>query len=164
MAGESAMELLFLDTFKHQNTEQGSNVDVVRFPCVVYVTEVRVIPPGVRAHSSLPDSRAYGETSPHTFHLDLFFNNVTKPSATVFDRLGSLEYDENNSLIFRPSTKVNTDGLVLKGWYNCLTLAVYGSVDRVIINHERDSPPPPPPPPPPPQHQQIGMKRNPKHG
>ncbi|XP_075069911.1 protein virilizer homolog isoform X2 [Mixophyes fleayi] len=163
MAGEAAMELLFLDTFKHQNTEQGSNVDVVRFPCVVYVTEVRVIPPGARGHGSLPDSRAYGETSPHTFHLDLFFNNVNKPSATVFDRLGSLEYDENSSIIFRPNAKVNTDGLVLKGWYNCLTLAVYGSVDRVIIKHERDSPPPPPPPPPPPQHQQIGLKRNPKH-
>ncbi|XP_063780186.1 protein virilizer homolog isoform X2 [Pseudophryne corroboree] len=163
MAGESAMELLFLDTFKHQNTEQGSNVDVVRFPCVVYINEVRVIPPGARGHCSLPDSRAYGETSPHTFHLDLFFNNVNKPSATVFDRLGSLEYDENSSIIFRPNTKVNTDGLVLKGWYNCLTLAVYGSVDRVIIKHERDSPPPPPPPPPPPQHQQIPLKRNPKH-
>ncbi|KAG8558081.1 hypothetical protein GDO81_016849 [Engystomops pustulosus] len=164
MAGESAMELLFLDTFKHQNTEQGSNVDVVRFPCVVYVNEVRVIPPGVRAHNNLPDSRAYGETSPHTFHLDLFFNNVNKPSATVFDRLGSLEYDENSAIVFRPNAKVNTDGLVLKGWYNCLTLAVYGSVDRVILNHERDSPPPPPPPPPPPQHQQMGLKRNPKHG
>ncbi|XP_075682023.1 protein virilizer homolog isoform X2 [Rhinoderma darwinii] len=60
-------------------------------------------------------------------------------------------------------SQVNTDGLVLKGWYNCLTLAVYGSVDRVILNHERESPPPPPPPPPPPQHQQIGLKRNPKH-
>ncbi|KAM3928591.1 protein virilizer homolog isoform 1-T1 [Leptodactylus fuscus] len=163
MAGEPAMELLFLDTFKHQSTEQGSNVDVVRFPCVVYINEVRVIPPGIRAHNNLPDSRAYGETSPHTFHLDLFFNNVNKPSATVFDRLGSMEYDENSSIIFRPNAKVNTDGLVLKGWYNCLTLAVYGSVDRVIINHERDSPPPPPPPPPPPQHQQIGLKRNPKH-
>ncbi|XP_069587813.1 protein virilizer homolog [Ranitomeya imitator] len=163
MAGESAMELLFLDTFKHQSTEQRSNVDVVRFPCVVYINEVRVIPPGVRAHNNLPDSRAYGETSPHTFHLDLFFNNVNKQSATVFDRLGSLEYDESSSIIFRPNAKVNTDGLVLKGWYNCLTLAVYGSVDRVILNHERDSPPPPPPPPPPPQHQQIGLKRNTKH-
>ncbi|KAM9308634.1 protein virilizer homolog isoform 2-T2 [Gastrophryne carolinensis] len=163
MAGEAAMELLFLDTFKHQSTEQGSNVDVVRFPYVVYIAEVRVIPPGVRAHSSLPDSRAYGETSPHNFHLDLFFNNVAKPSATVFDRLGSLEYDENNSIIFRPNAKVNTDGLVLKGWYNCLTLAVYGSVDRVILNHERESPPPPPPPPPPPQHQPVALKRNPKH-
>ncbi|KAL8181917.1 UNVERIFIED_CONTAM: hypothetical protein K2H54_034355, partial [Gekko kuhli] len=45
------------------------------------------------------------ETSPHTFQLDLFFNNVSKPSAPVFDRLGSLEYDENSSIIFRPNAK-----------------------------------------------------------
>uniref|UniRef100_A0A8C6X929 Vir like m6A methyltransferase associated n=1 Tax=Naja naja TaxID=35670 RepID=A0A8C6X929_NAJNA len=139
---------------------QSTNVDVVRFPCVVYINEVRVIPPGIRAHSNLPESRAYGETSPHTFQLDLFFNNVSKPSAPVFDRLGSLEYDENSSIIFRPNAKVNTDGLVLRGWYNCLTLAIYGSVDRVV-GHDRDSPPPPPPPPPPPQQQQA-LKRTPK--
>uniref|UniRef100_A0A5F8GUP9 Vir like m6A methyltransferase associated n=1 Tax=Monodelphis domestica TaxID=13616 RepID=A0A5F8GUP9_MONDO len=155
------MELLFLDTFKHPSAEQSSHIDVVRFPCVVYINEVRVIPPGVRAHSSLPDNRAYGETSPHTFQLDFFFNNVSKPSAPVFDRLGSLDYDENTSIIFRPNSKVNTDGLVLRGWYNCLTLAIYGSVDRVI-SHDRDSPPPPPPPPPPPQ-QQPSVKRTPKH-
>nr|XP_034982331.1 protein virilizer homolog isoform X3 [Zootoca vivipara] len=160
MAADTTTELLFLDTFKHQSTEQSSNVDVVRFPCVVYINEVRVIPPGVRAHSNLPENRAYGETSPHTFQLDLFFNNVSKPSAPVFDRLGSLEYDENSSIIFRPNAKVNTDGLVLRGWYNCLTLAIYGSVDRVI-SHDRDSPPPPPPPPPPPQ-QQAALKRTPK--
>ncbi|XP_061459059.1 protein virilizer homolog isoform X3 [Rhineura floridana] len=142
------------------HSEQSTNVDVVRFPCVVYINEVRVIPPGVRAHSNLPESRAYGETSPHTFQLDLFFNNVSKPSAPVFDRLGSLEYDENSSIIFRPNAKVNTDGLVLRGWYNCLTLAIYGSVDRVV-SHDRDSPPPPPPPPPPPQ-QQTALKRTPK--
>lgn len=40
--------------------QQSTNIDVVRFPCVVYINEVRVIPPGVRAHTSLPDSRAYG--------------------------------------------------------------------------------------------------------
>uniref|UniRef100_A0A803T336 Vir like m6A methyltransferase associated n=1 Tax=Anolis carolinensis TaxID=28377 RepID=A0A803T336_ANOCA len=137
--------------------QQSTNVDVVRFPCVVYINEVRVIPPGVRAHSNLPENRAYGETSPHTFQLDLFFNNVSKPSAPVFDRLGSLEYDENSSIIFRPNAKVNTDGLVLRGWYNCLTLAIYGSVDRVV-SHDRESPPPPPPPPPPPQ-QQTALKR-----
>ncbi|KAG9339384.1 hypothetical protein JZ751_023777 [Albula glossodonta] len=196
MAGDSSMELLFLDTFKHQSAEL-TNVDVVRFPCGVLITEVRVIPPGIKAHSSLPDSRAFGETSPHAFQLDLFFNNVTKPSAPVFDRLGSLEYDENKSIIFRPSGKaasgllgkggmkyrthspaqfrlcriphspsssftlaVNTDGLVLRGWYTSLTVAVYGSAER-SHGHDRDSPPPPPPPPP---QQQPSLKRNVKHG
>lgn len=39
---------------------QLTNIDVVRFPCGVLITEVRVIPPGIKAHSNLPDSRAFG--------------------------------------------------------------------------------------------------------
>ncbi|KAF7691872.1 hypothetical protein HF521_010839 [Silurus meridionalis] len=159
MAGDTSMELLFLDTFKHQSAE-FTNVDVVRFPYGVIITEVRVIPPGIKAHSGLPDTRAFGETAPHAFQLDLFFNNVSKPSTPVFDRLGSLEYDENKSIVFRPSGKINTDGLVLRGWYTCLTLAVYGTAER-SHSHDRDSPPPPPPPPP--QQQTPASKRNVKH-
>uniref|UniRef100_A0A6Q2XCH6 Virilizer N-terminal domain-containing protein n=1 Tax=Esox lucius TaxID=8010 RepID=A0A6Q2XCH6_ESOLU len=147
MAGDTSMELLFLDTFKHQSTELTTNVDVVRFPYGVLITEVRVIPPGIKAHSSLPDNRAYGETSPHSFQLELFFNNLTKPNNASFHRLGSLEYDENKCIIFRPNGKVNTDGLVLRGWYTSLTVAVYGSAER-SHGSDRESPPPPPPPPP----------------
>uniref|UniRef100_A0A673B1P3 Virilizer N-terminal domain-containing protein n=1 Tax=Sphaeramia orbicularis TaxID=375764 RepID=A0A673B1P3_9TELE len=154
MAGDSPTELLFLDTFKHQSAEL-TNVDVVRFPCGVLITEVRVIPPGIKAHSNLPDSRAFGETSPHAFQLELFFNNVTKPNSPTFHRLGSLEYDENKSIVFRPSGKVNTDGLVLRGWYTSLTVAVYGTAER-SHGHDQDSPPPPPPPPP---QQPSGLKR-----
>ncbi|KAK5922339.1 hypothetical protein CgunFtcFv8_019611 [Champsocephalus gunnari] len=155
MAGDTSTELLFLDTFKHQSAEL-TNIDVVRFPCGVLITEVRVIPPGIKAHSNLPDSRAFGETSPHSFQLDLFFNNVTKPNNHVFNRLGSLEYDENKSIVFRPSGKVNTDGLVLRGWYTTLTVAVYGTADR---SHGPVAGSPPPPPPPPPPQQQSGPKR-----
>lgn len=154
MAGETSVELLFLDTFKHQSAEI-TNVDVVRFPCGVLVTEVRVIPPGLKAHSSLPDNRAFGETSPHAFQLEIFFNNVTKPNSSTFHRLGSLEYDENKSIVFRPSGKVNTDGLVLRGWYTSLTVAVYGTAER-SHGHDQGSPPPPPPPPP---QQPSGLKR-----
>ncbi|XP_027868533.1 protein virilizer homolog isoform X2 [Xiphophorus couchianus] len=154
MAGDTSTELLFLDTFKHQSAEL-TNVDVVRFPCGVLITEVRVIPPGIKAHSNLPDNRAFGETSPHAFQLELFFNNVTKPNSPTFHRLGSLEYDENKSIVFRPSGKVNTDGLVLRGWYTSLTLAVYGTAERPH-GHDHGSPPPPPPPPP---QQPTGLKR-----
>uniref|UniRef100_A0A8D3DU79 Vir like m6A methyltransferase associated n=1 Tax=Scophthalmus maximus TaxID=52904 RepID=A0A8D3DU79_SCOMX len=159
MAGEISTELLFLDTFKHQSAEL-TNVDVVRFPCGVLITEVRVIPPGIKAHSNLPDSRAFGETSPHAFQLELFFNNVTKPNNPTFNRLGSLEYDENKSIVFRPSGKVNTDGLVLRGWYTSLTVAVYGTAERPH-GHDQGSPPPPPPPPP---QQPSGPKRIIKQG
>ncbi|XP_013871078.1 protein virilizer homolog isoform X1 [Austrofundulus limnaeus] len=154
MALDASTELLFLDTFKHQSAEL-TNVDVVRFPCGVLITEVRVIPPGIKAHSNLPDNRGFGETSPHAFQLELFFNNVTKPNSPTFHRLGSLEYDENKSIVFRPCGKVNTDGLVLRGWYTSLTLAVYGTADR-LHGHDHDSPPPPPPPPP---QQPSGLKR-----
>uniref|UniRef100_A0A7N6AZV3 Virilizer N-terminal domain-containing protein n=1 Tax=Anabas testudineus TaxID=64144 RepID=A0A7N6AZV3_ANATE len=130
MAGETSTELLFLDTFKHQSAEL-TNVDVVRFPCGVLITEVRVIPPGIKAHSNLPDNRAFG-----------------------------LEYDENKSIVFRPSGKVNTDGLVLRGWYTSLTVAVYGTAER-SHGHNQDSPPPPPPPPP---QQPGGLKRIIKQG
>ncbi|KAL0985360.1 hypothetical protein UPYG_G00155920 [Umbra pygmaea] len=106
MAGDTSMELLFLDTFKHQSTELTTNVDVVRFPYGVLITEVRVIPPGIKAHSNLPDNRAFGETSPHSFQLELYFNNLTKPNNASFHRLGSLEYDENKSIVFRPNGKV----------------------------------------------------------
>uniref|UniRef100_A0A3P9JLQ4 Vir like m6A methyltransferase associated n=1 Tax=Oryzias latipes TaxID=8090 RepID=A0A3P9JLQ4_ORYLA len=153
MAVDAATELLFLETFKHQNAEL-TNVDVVRFPCGVLITEVRVIPPGIKAHSNLPDSRAFGETSPHAFQLELFFNNVAKPNGPTFHRLGSLEYDENKSIVFRPSGKVNTNGLVLRGWYTSLTLAVYGTAER-SHGHDQGSPPPPPPPP----QQPAGPKR-----
>ncbi|XP_056300693.1 protein virilizer homolog [Pseudoliparis swirei] len=154
MAGDTTTELLFIDTFKHQSAEL-TNVDVVRFPCGVLITEVRVIPPGIKAHSNIPDSRAFGETSPHAFQLELFFNNVTKPNNAAFHRLGSLEYDENKSIVFRPSGKVNTDGLVLRGWYTSLTIAVYGTAER-SHGHDQSSPPPPPPPPP---QQPSGPKR-----
>ncbi|XP_028325916.1 protein virilizer homolog isoform X1 [Gouania willdenowi] len=157
MAGDASTELLFLDTFKHQSAEL-TNVDVVRFPCGVLITEVRVIPPGLKAHSNLPDSRAFGETSPHAFQLELYFNNVTKPNSSTFHRLGSLEYDENKSIVFRPSGKINTDGLVLRGWYTSLTVAVYGTAER-SHGHDQGSPPPPPPPPP---QQPSGLKRVPK--
>uniref|UniRef100_A0A8C7F362 Vir like m6A methyltransferase associated n=1 Tax=Oncorhynchus kisutch TaxID=8019 RepID=A0A8C7F362_ONCKI len=155
MAGDTLTELLFLDTFKHQSAEVLTNVDVVRFPCGVLITEVRVIPPGIKAHTSLPDNRAFGETSPHSFQLELFFNNLTKPSSACFHRLGSFEYDENKSIVFRPNGKVNTDGLVLRGWYTSLTVAVYGTAER-SHGHDRDSPPPPPPPPP---QQQTGKHK-----
>ncbi|GLD63636.1 protein virilizer homolog isoform X1 [Lates japonicus] len=68
----------------------------------VLITEVWVIPPGIKAHSNCLTTEHFGETSPHAFQLELFFNNVTKPNSPTFHRLGSLEYDENKSIVFDP--------------------------------------------------------------
>uniref|UniRef100_A0A8C8JK34 Virilizer N-terminal domain-containing protein n=1 Tax=Oncorhynchus tshawytscha TaxID=74940 RepID=A0A8C8JK34_ONCTS len=150
MAGDTLTELLFLDTFKHQSAEL-TNVDVVRFPCGVLITEVRVIPPGIKAHTSLPSTVACSTTNGNVIILSLFLS-LSRPY--------SFEYDENKSIVFRPNGKVNTDGLVLRGWYTSLTVAVYGTAER-SHGHDRDSPPPPPPPPP---QQQTGLKRIIKQG
>uniref|UniRef100_A0A674EP48 Vir like m6A methyltransferase associated n=1 Tax=Salmo trutta TaxID=8032 RepID=A0A674EP48_SALTR len=151
MAGDTLTELLFLDTFKHQSAEVLTNVDVVRFPCGVLITEVRVIPPGIKAHTSLPSTVACSTTNGNVIILSLFLS-LARPY--------SFEYDENKSIVFRPNGKVNTDGLVLRGWYTSLTVAVYGTAER-SHGHDRDSPPPPPPPPP---QQQTGLKRIIKQG
>lgn len=42
------------------------------------------------------------------------------------------------------NVQVPTDGLVLKGWYNTVTVAVYGCL--TTIKPVKASPPPPPPP------------------
>lgn len=56
--------------------------------------------------------------------------------------------------------QVNTDGLVLRGWYTCLTVAVYGTAERSHGHDQGSSPPPPPPPP----QQPGGPKRATKQG
>ena len=56
--------------------------------------------------------------------------------------------------------QVNTDGLVLRGWYTSLTLAVYGTAERSHGHDQGSSPPPPPPPP----QQPGGPKRTTKQG
>lgn len=58
------------------------------------------------------------------------------------------------------SKQINTNGLVLRGWYTSLTLAVYGTAERPH-GHDQSSPPPPPPPPP---QQPSGPKRIIKQG
>lgn len=56
--------------------------------------------------------------------------------------------------------QVNTDGLVLRGWYTSLTVAVYGTAERSHGHDQGSSPPPPPPPP----QQPGGPKRTTKQG
>lgn len=56
--------------------------------------------------------------------------------------------------------QVNTDGLVLRGWYTSLTVAIYGTAERSHGHDQGSSPPPPPPPP----QQSAGPKRTVKQG
>ncbi len=64
-------------------------------------------------------------------------------------KTSQLNSDPECILVF--CLQIPTDGLILKGWYTTLTIAVYGAL--TIVAKERVSPPPPPPPQPRPKPQ-----------
>ncbi|XP_035231040.1 protein virilizer homolog [Stegodyphus dumicola] len=138
-------ELLFFDTFSHDTSEE-LNLDLVQFPRPVYIFEIRIIPLGARVQADFPGGHRLGATNPSSFQLEFFVNDLSKRSASTFEKLGSMEYKQNIDIQFPVSNKIPTDGLVLRGWYNAVTLAVYGVLTKTTTK-ERSSPPPPPPPP-----------------
>ncbi|XP_061514589.1 protein virilizer [Anopheles gambiae] len=154
-------ELLFFDTFSHDTYEQ--NLDLVQFPKPVYITEVRIIPLGARVHADFPGGVRLGATNPSNFHIQLYVNDLGKPGAPIFESLGELEYNQNNCIHLQcggggsgavgtgPGTeefvrRIPTDGLVLKGWYTTMTLAVYGilttNIAEPIVSPRETTPQP----------------------
>ncbi|CAH0546418.1 unnamed protein product [Brassicogethes aeneus] len=130
------IELLFFDTFAHDNTEE-LNLDLVQFPKPVYVTEVRIIPLGARVQADFPGGVRLGATNPSQFHIEFFVNDLGKPGASTFETLGGFEYDQNGCINLdcipeETVRKIPTDGLVLRGWYTTITLAVYGTLTNNI--------------------------------
>ena len=118
-------QLLFFDTFSHDLPEE-LNLDLVQFPRTVIVEEVRVIPLGARVDVGGMGSRL-GATNPNRFSLDFFVNDLMNPSASVFANLGSLPYDNNGQIFLDTRSKrIPTDGLLLRGHYSAITLAIYG--------------------------------------
>ncbi|XP_068721343.1 protein virilizer homolog isoform X6 [Montipora capricornis] len=117
--------LLFCDTFSHPENEE-MHLDLVSFPRPVCVQEVRVIPAGHRVHAAVSEREKMGETHPPSFKLDLFIRNLDRPSDVVFERLGQLEYKEPNNFQLVTYSKGATDVVVLRGWYNRITISLYG--------------------------------------
>ncbi|KAL1439633.1 hypothetical protein MTO96_031892 [Rhipicephalus appendiculatus] len=137
-----ACELLFFDTFSHESNEE-TNLDLVQFPRPVYIHEIRIIPLGTRVQADFPGGHRLGATNPSEFQVEFFVNDLSKRTASTFEKLGSFEYKQNAEIQFM-TKKIPTDGLVLRGWYSAITLAVYGIINKVT--REPASPPPPPPP------------------
>ncbi|KAF2903313.1 hypothetical protein ILUMI_02877 [Ignelater luminosus] len=124
------VDLLFFDTFAHENSEE-LNLDLVQFPKPVYVTEVRIIPLGARVQADFPGGVRLGATNPSQFSIEFFVNDLGKPGASTFESLGGFDYNQNGCINLECATndsvrKIPTDGLVLRGWYTTITLAVYG--------------------------------------
>ena len=132
-----AMEptLLFFDTFSHDVAGAGDlNLDLVQFPSPVLVSELRIIPLGARVQANFPGGVRLGATNPTQFTIDFFVNDLSRPGAATFEKLGSLNYDQAGQIRLQcpkdGSAAIATDGLVLRGKYNTITLAVYGTLSK----------------------------------
>ncbi|RZF39648.1 hypothetical protein LSTR_LSTR001169 [Laodelphax striatellus] len=125
-------ELLFFDTFSHESSEE-LNLDLVQFTKNVCITEVRIIPLGARVQADFPGGVRLGATNPSQFEIEFFVNDLTKPGASVFESLGGVEYNQNGNIHLDCEQSVPTDGLVLRGWYTTITLAVYGYLAKAVI-------------------------------
>lgn len=115
------------------HTIQELNLDLVQFPKPVYITEVRIIPLGARVQADFPGGVRLGATNPSQFQIEFFVNDLGKPGASTFESLGGFEYNQNGCINLECSPnesvrKIPTDGLVLRGWYTTITLAVYGTL------------------------------------
>lgn len=131
------------------------NLDLVQFPKPVYITEVRIIPLGARVQADFPGGVRLGATNPSQFHVDFFVNDLERPGASTFENLGSFEYNQNDCINLECSDssdenirQIPTDGLVLRGWYTTITLAVYGTFTKVITEQIASPPATTPQPPP----------------
>ncbi|XP_004924183.1 protein virilizer isoform X1 [Bombyx mori] len=136
MTNSEKPDLLFFDTFSHDTSEE-LNLDLVQFPKSVYVREIRVIPLGARVEGDFPGRVRLGATNPTKFHIDFFVNDLSKPGASTFEALGSLDYCQNGQIHMECGAdgdhpRIPTDGLVLRGCYTTITLAVYGTLTQIL--------------------------------
>lgn len=95
----------------------------MQFPKSVYVREIRIIPLGARVEGDFPGGVRLGATNPTKFHIDFFVNDLSKPGASTFEALGSLDYCQNGQIHMEcgnamDQARIPTDGLVLRGqWF-----------------------------------------------
>lgn len=132
--------LIFCNTFTHEGEEEDHQLDLVGFSQPIAVSEVRVIPNGCKVHPDIRDR--LGETSPSSFKLEFFIKNLTQPNATVFERLGVLDYEEGKSIQLITRSNIPTNVVLLRGWYQNLTLCLYGN--HMNFQDSNQIPPPPP--------------------
>lgn len=134
----------------HVISLQDINLDLVQFPQPVYITEVRIIPLGARVQADFPGGVRLGATNPSKFHIHLFVNDLSKTGASAFENLGDFDYNQNDCINLQCTVdksptgrQIPTDGLVIRGCYTTITLAVYGLLAKDNIREQISSPTPP---------------------
>lgn len=125
-------ELIFFDTFSHDGIDSiAANMDLVQFPSPVRVTEIRIIPLGARVEAKFPNGDRLGATNPSSFEVSFYVNDLSSPGASTFANIGNLSYRQNVSIVLTPRIVVPTDGLLIKGDYQTLTIAVLGETKDI---------------------------------
>uniref|UniRef100_A0A8D8WPJ5 Protein virilizer n=1 Tax=Cacopsylla melanoneura TaxID=428564 RepID=A0A8D8WPJ5_9HEMI len=139
MADSEEIQLLFFDTFSHE-TSDDLKIDLVQFPKPLHITEIRIIPLGARVQADFPGGVRLGATNPSQFKIDFFINDFNNPRAATFETYGTLEYNQNGSINLECDSKVLTDGLVLRGRFTTITLAVYGKFPKILVKETIPAP------------------------
>ncbi|ALC42000.1 vir, partial [Drosophila busckii] len=86
-----------------------------------------------RVQADFPGGVRLGATNPSKFDLEFFVNDLGMTGASAFENLGQLRYNQNDCIHLDCSQeKIPTDGLVLRGWYSTITLAVYGILTNTV--------------------------------
>lgn len=119
-------DLLFFDTFSHSNSDKD-NFDLVQFPSPVIIDQIKVVPLGQPIEANIPGSVRLGATNPSKCELEFFINDLTKQDAHTMTDLGKFYCSEKDT-VFAPPLQIQTDGLLLRGSYRTLTLAIFGQV------------------------------------
>lgn len=138
-------QLVFFDTFTHESPNEIT-LDLIQFPSPVRISEIRVIPLGARVTAKFPNGDRLGATNPSAFEVSFFVNNLALSSShSTFTKLGSLSYRQNVNIALPlegETSQIPTDGLLIRGAYNTLTIAVIGRItdnESIRIQSEANS-------------------------
>lgn len=119
-------DLLFFDTFSHSNSDKD-NFDLVQFPSPVVIDLIKIVPLGQPIEAKIPGNVRLGATNPSKCELEFFINDLTKQDAHTMTDLGKF-YCSEKETDFNPPLQIQTDGLLLRGSYRTLTLAIFGQI------------------------------------
>lgn len=129
-------DLLFFDTFSHSGSEKD-NFDLVQFPSPVVIDLIKIVPLGQPIEAKIPGNVRLGATNPSNCELEFFINDLSKQDAHTMTDLGKF-YCSEKQTDFNPPIQVQTDGLLLRGSYRTLTLAIFGQIATYDEKTEED--------------------------
>lgn len=129
-------DLLFFDTFSHSGSEKD-NFDLVQFPSPVVIDLIKIVPLGQPIEAKIPGNVRLGATNPSNCELEFFINDLSKQDAHTMTDLGKFYCNEKDT-DFNPPLQIQTDGLLLRGSYRTLTLAIFGQIASYDEKTEED--------------------------